>query len=750
MNSTPRRRSFRCLLCWQWLALLILLAGVQAVVAQAVAADGAQAVAADGELPCPPQLERAVNFWVRVYTQIDTDAGFLHDQYDLRVIYTTLRFAPHSSSRERQRLVDRARDRYIAELRHIASGRGPLTQDEERIKALWGPAATRERLLEATHDIRFQLGQSNRFKAGLVRSGAWQDDIARTLTKLGLPPELAALPLVESSYNPDAYSKDGAAGLWQFMPSTGRRFMRINRAVDDRLDPFRATRAAAQLLAYNYHILGTWPLAVTAYNHGAAGVRRAVRVLGTTNIATIVREYHTRRFGFASRNFYVSLLAAIEVERHASKYFGAIVRLPEERFRLLAMPAYVPIQPLERVLDVSRERLRELNPALRPAVWDGRLDVPKGYQLRLPLAGPAWTTAMLAAKLGSRQLYASQTRPPSYRVRPGDTLSRIASLYRVSLIALERLNGLGSNTLLRVGRRIDLPGAASHGIIAAANAAPMPVPAARARPVSEPSSSSGGRAAIPVYVPNAAPGATATASVLLADASTAMGALPDGAAGLGVVPGDRSDFAGLGLGLRQGSDATTDSLVTSISVPASAAAQSDAADGAQPVSAAQAEALSPALGPSASTEQSADPTDYSVARDGTIRVATTETLGLYAEWLDVRAWDLRRLNHMRFRQPVLIGHRLRLDFRHISAQQFERLRLAYHQALETQYFASHRILGTQIYIARRGDSLWALTRQYAQVPEWLLRQYNPDTDFSDLRPGAQIIVPQIETVQGTG
>jgi len=84
------------------------------------------------------------------------------------------------------------------------------------------------------------------------------------------------LPHVESSFNPAAYSKVGAQGLWQFMRSTGRRYLHIDSTVDDRLDPFRSTQAAAQLLAYNYHLLGTWPLALTAYNHGAkaCGARR--------------------------------------------------------------------------------------------------------------------------------------------------------------------------------------------------------------------------------------------------------------------------------------------------------------------------------------------------------------------------------------------------------------------------------------------------------------------------------------------
>ena len=89
-------------------------------------------------------------------------------------------------------------------------------------------------------------------------------------TALGVPIEIAALPHVESSYNPDARSHVGASGIWQFTRSTGRRFMRVDHVVDERNDPFAATRAAGRLMAYNYSITGNWPMAITAYNHGLA------------------------------------------------------------------------------------------------------------------------------------------------------------------------------------------------------------------------------------------------------------------------------------------------------------------------------------------------------------------------------------------------------------------------------------------------------------------------------------------------
>jgi peptidoglycan lytic transglycosylase D len=700
--------------------------------------------AADPALPYPPQLARDVNFWVKVYTQIDTDSGYLHDQYDLAVIYDTLHFAPDSPPRVRQRIVNRARDHYVAELRKIASGREPLSAEDERIKALWGADATPDRLLEATQDIRFQLGQANRFKAGLIRSGAWQQDIARVLKEEGLPPELAALPLVESSYNPNAYSKVGAAGLWQFMRSTGRRFMRIDRAVDDRMDPFRATDAAAQLLAYNHRILGTWPLALTAYNHGVAGMRRAVDKLGTTNIVTIVRDYSSRTFGFASRNFYVSFLAALRIEQDPQKYFGTIVPMREERFREVRMPAYVSIRPLEHALDIDTVTLRELNPALRPAVWRGWLAVPRGYELRLPAAGPTLTTAMLARKLGP-ELLASAAAPRRF---PSTRAHLIAAVARslpatsgpvAAAVPLAVDGGSANASPIMAGRSSlrDSPAASYYSRVRFAASAASTTTLAASIPRGAGLSQLAPRFGLASQRLLDFNGVDGTALVADDSSSSESDLYQDGSGTLSY--GAAGTDSGPGGSLGQSSPDLTASK-------GSADEAGGDSEDAQPVSASQADALGPSLGPADGSSQNADPTDYSVAPNGSIRVAAEETLGHYAEWLGVSAQDLRRINHLRFHQSVRIGRRIRLDFRRVPAGEFEARRREYHQALDASYFAAHRIAGTEQYTVQPGDSLWTLTQRFSQLPPWLLRQYNPDTDFADLRPGTQLVVPRIEAV----
>jgi hypothetical protein len=148
---------------------------------------------------------------------------------------------------------------------------------------------------------------------GLHRASKLLPRILAILRQHQVPAELAALPMVESTFNPAAYSKAGAAGLWQFIRSTGKQYSLISRKRDDRRDPVRATEAAARLLRDNYQALGSWPLAIVAYNHGHAGIRAASTLVGSTAIEDIVARYNGPRFGFASKNFYAEFLAALDV-----------------------------------------------------------------------------------------------------------------------------------------------------------------------------------------------------------------------------------------------------------------------------------------------------------------------------------------------------------------------------------------------------------------------------------------------------
>ncbi|MBU3673046.1 MAG: LysM peptidoglycan-binding domain-containing protein [Sinobacteraceae bacterium] len=451
--------------------VLILLSSAAALAQQPTPATPPTVAPVSRDIPRPAELQRDVDFWIRVYSEITTLQGFLHDERNLAIVYSTLSLPPteRPGSPVRRQLIDAERERWSKALREAADsiqtesladgaterGSAAASADAQRVIELWGAEASADSLRLAAESVRFQLGQADRFRAGIVRSGQWESHIARTFDSLGLPPELAALPHVESSFTPTAYSKVGASGLWQFMPGTGRRFMRVDDIVDERLDPFRATEAAAKLLLYNYRTLGSWPLAITAYNHGTAGMRRAREQLGTDDFAVIARRYQSRSFGFASRNFYPSFLAALTIDQNPQRYFPDVQRATELVFHEVSMPGYAEVATLERALGIPRETLRELNPALRPAVWSGEKFVPRGYRLRLP-SSESLSAAQLIAQVGADRLFVAQLAPRTHTVAPGETLTRIAKRYGFSVADLAQINELPADAKLRRGQRLRL------------------------------------------------------------------------------------------------------------------------------------------------------------------------------------------------------------------------------------------------------------------------------------------------------
>jgi membrane-bound lytic murein transglycosylase D len=420
--------------------------------------------------PRPPSLQPAIAFWTRVFTEVDSNAGFVHDSRNLTVVYETLKFKPTDSNRRQQQRIEEALERYRGALLALSGGkRAKLTPTEQRALGPWGSEASAKTLRVAAENLRFQRGQADRFRDGLIRAGSWDRQIRAVLRELGLPEALAALPYVESSYHPLVRSSAGAAGLWQFTRFTGQRYLRVDHVVDERLDPLESTRAAARLLQHNFSILKSWPLAITAYNHGLSGVRRAVRVTGTADIGTIVQDYDGRLFGFASRNFYASFLAALDVSTHYPRYFGKLALLPADNTPRIELPAYFPAEVLSAGLDVDTATLERLNPALQPAVWDGRKHLPKGYRLRLPAAIGSEVARSRLARLAASDGQAEQIPDIFYRVERGDTLSEIARRYRTTVTELMVMNGLQDPRRVRAGATLRVLSASAGGIVQVAS-----------------------------------------------------------------------------------------------------------------------------------------------------------------------------------------------------------------------------------------------------------------------------------------
>jgi membrane-bound lytic murein transglycosylase D len=400
--------------------------------------------------PNPPEIQPVVQFWLSIYTRYDLDQGVVHDSRHPEIIYDIIELK-HPDTPRAHRINDnrmrKARKKYRRLIdRYLAS---PNSQDPDlrRFAGLFGADATPDQLMAAQRRIRCQVGQRERFRAGLVRSGPYIAEIRQIFHDNGIPEDLAYLPHVESSFNPRAHSKSGAVGIWQFTRRTGRHYLQIDHLVDERYDPILASRAAARLLRTNYRRLDSWPLAITAYNHGLAGMRRARR--RHKSYAAIYQNYQSRRFRFASRNFYPEFLAAREAAANAHLYFEDLPpQSPTQPTLTVTANGFVPFLAMANHFKLEADLLRQLNPALRPSVLKGRQHAPQDYAWRLPANEWQYRLAY-NARIPEALLHGQQKPNPVYRVRRGDTISSIARRHNISVADL-----VAANNLPKRGNRI--------------------------------------------------------------------------------------------------------------------------------------------------------------------------------------------------------------------------------------------------------------------------------------------------------
>ncbi len=341
------------------------------------------------------KLTKNLKFWINIYTQYSTYQGLIHDAKYIDHVYEVLDLKTFEKRPEKA--VREAKKKWKAVLLSLhrkldhQKNLTPenLTDDERHVFQLFADIHETNKFLNAAHRkrLRFQLGQKDRFLDGLYQSGKYLPMMEEIFKKEGLPVELTRLPFVESSFNLKARSKVGASGIWQFMRSTGKLFLKINDILDERNDPVRATEAAARLLRMNYESLKAWPLAVTAYNHGRKGMMKAVLRVGSDDLDEIVKEYRSRKFGFASSNFFTELLAAIEVEKNFEKYFGKVVRAEPVLFVEVEIPDSIKLPELAHYMNLDLAKLKELNPGFSESVFSGKKKFPAGYRLRMSLDG---------------------------------------------------------------------------------------------------------------------------------------------------------------------------------------------------------------------------------------------------------------------------------------------------------------------------------------------------------------------------
>ena len=419
----------------------------------AAATEGLAADKNPEQFPLFPAIKNNVRFWEKIYGHYSLNEAVIHDSQDLSKVYEVVKLLDRDlpgSRRANEMAEQRAKEKYQAILTKLAQ-QPPSTPEEKRIAALFSGPNRGQDMARAAQNVRSQSGQRERFLAGVVTSGTYMKEMKRILRSHRLPEDLAYLAHVESSFNVRAYSKVGAAGLWQFTRSTGKRYLTIDYAVDERLDPIRATYAAAQYLQNSYRWLQDWPSAITSYNYGLPGMIRATKELGTYE--RVFQHYNKGHFKFASRNFYSEFLAALKVAKMLETS-GAIKLAPELNCHYLNLPGYVHIRDVAKQFGISVATVKELNPALMSPVIDGEKHIPKGYSLRLP--GGKETKQQIASL--SPAIFKGEQKASRYhKVKKGETISSIARLHGVSTKSLLQANNLDKSGRIQISQQLIIP-----------------------------------------------------------------------------------------------------------------------------------------------------------------------------------------------------------------------------------------------------------------------------------------------------
>lgn len=347
-----------------------------------------------------PRLKGRVSFWFDIYTKYPSESQVIHHREFPWVVFKVIDISPiiysDKPSRRWQRnlkaeaLVKGEMKSIRAKLLKLSKignpARAKLSEDErilaEAIKVLPGNFSRNAKFAAA--NVRVQTGQKDHFEQGLIISSQYLPEMDRIFVQHKIPAELTRIPLVESSFNHLATSKAGASGVWQFIGNTGKKFLIIKDGIDERRSPLKSTHAAARLLKENHMILSRqWPLAITAYNHGPGGVRKATKVVGSTDIAKILGKYKTKAFGFAGTNYFPSFLAALYAEKYKDEIFtfaGSPNMFTEDN---IILPRAMRTNSILKVTGLSADEVLLYNPDLKQA-FKKNTTLPRGYRLHIP------------------------------------------------------------------------------------------------------------------------------------------------------------------------------------------------------------------------------------------------------------------------------------------------------------------------------------------------------------------------------
>ena len=742
----------------------------------------------------PPGLTAEVDFWIKIYSEYSTRHAVIHDMRNLGIVYEVVYLGNKPLSRRvKERKLDKKRTKYKKILKRIAKtkNKSSLKGEDLRIYKL-----VQKDFRKASRRIRVQYGLKDRFKTGIESSGLYMNEIIRILKINKLPEELRVLPHVESSFQLGAYSSAGAAGIWQFTRGTGRLFMRVGYDVDERRDPILASHGAAKLLKKNFEVVKSWPLAITAYNHGLQGIKRAQKRHGS-DIVKIVKNYKSRTFGFASRNFYAEFLAALHVVQNQNKYFPNLsIKNPLQRVSM-RLPNYIDVNTAMKYFEMTRKEIAESNPSLRRPVLNGEKRIPKGYIFQAPERKFNNLQAQYK-KIPQRALYSGQLRSKWYTVRRGDTLSGVAIRFGTSVRSLKLYNNIGRRNRIYIGQVLQLPKGKSRPSFRLLNYASedrtlvfyrirrndnLSKIAKRfrtdARYLAKINRIKNPNSLYPnqrIKVPQIGP------SVQLAKLEKQQELLHENyyrvrrndnlskiakrfdtdvihLTSLNRMKDPNALYPGQKLLIANNTKPTLkidhtrsakNSKVKVDSVQTKKSLMEDKSEiksqDSMPGETLKIVENSKNSGRLNKNRPAFMPVSFSSEKQesvGTITVDFDETLSHYADWALLSIRELKKINKIKGRGKIVVHDKLLVSFKKVNPDKFEERRQEYHKGIQEDFFNNYDIRKLTIRSVEKGETLWEICNEIYTIPLWLLSSYNSDKNIHSLAVGEPIVVPVI-------
>ena len=296
--------------------------------------------------------------------------------------------------------------------------------------------------------LYFQTAVRDKFMNWLARSAKYIPMMKALLRENGLPEDLVYMALIESGFNPHAFSRSKACGPWQFISSTGKKYgLLVNWWIDERRDPEESTIAAAKYLNDLYDMFECWYLAAASYNAGEGKISRAMKRYRTEDFWELTKHRYLKR---ETKNYVPQIIAAALVAKDPESYGFTDIEYQEALcYDKVMVPEVTDLRLIARACETSLEEIKDLNPELlRECTPPGISD----YEVRIP-CGKKDLFQKNLEDLGPRHRFQFKT----HVVKKGDTLAGIARTYRVALEPLLQINRLKKTSRLSVGMNLLIP-----------------------------------------------------------------------------------------------------------------------------------------------------------------------------------------------------------------------------------------------------------------------------------------------------